>query len=133
MLLWKSPSLKDFRLTAMDQIRTSMTARTSDLRLYLDYNEDPAALQHLYSDPNNSPIMIFLKWFDVQNQTLRGVSKVFVGKNQKVSDLHGIICELMHWAPTVPLKLYEVSRDGPQLIRIPLTIALHPSRKSKRG
>lgn len=27
---------------AMDQIRSTMTARTADLRLYLDYNPDPS-------------------------------------------------------------------------------------------
>jgi ubiquitin carboxyl-terminal hydrolase 7 len=93
----------------MDQIRATMTARTSDLRLYLDYNPDPSRLQALYSDPNNPPIMIFLKWFDVQRQSLLGQGKVFVGKNQKVGDLLPIICERMGWAPSTPIKLYEAS------------------------
>lgn len=53
--------------------------------------------------------MIFLKWFDVQRQTLLGQGKVLVGKNQKVAELCPLICERMGWAPTTPLKLYEVS------------------------
>ncbi|KAI5451946.1 ubiquitin-specific protease ubp15 [Naganishia albida] len=96
----------------MDQIRATMTARTSDLRLYLDYNPDPSRLQALYADPNNPPIMIFLKWFDVQRQSLLGQGKVFVGKNQKVGDLLPIICERMGWAPSTPIKLYEEIKAG---------------------
>jgi ubiquitin carboxyl-terminal hydrolase 7 len=49
-----------------------------------------------------------LKWFDVSRQTLLGQGKVFVGKNQKVGDLHGLICEKMGWPASTPLKLYEV-------------------------
>jgi len=60
-------------------------------------------------DGSSPPIMIFLKWFDVQRQTLLGQGKVFVGKNQKVAELCPLICERMGWAPTTPLKLYEVS------------------------
>lgn len=53
--------------------------------------------------------MIFLKRFDVQRQTLTGAGKVFVNKSQKVAELCPLICERMGWAPTTPLKLYEVS------------------------
>lgn len=52
--------------------------------------------------------MIFLKYFDVQKQTLFGVSKVYVPRTSKVGDLQGVICEKMRWAPQTPIKLYEV-------------------------
>lgn len=102
----------------MDQIRSSMTARSNDLRLYLDYQADPSKWTlgtSGYGDAatGGSPtIMIFLKWFDVQHQTLLGQGTVFVGKNQKISDLCPIICERMGWAPTTPLKLYEEIKAG---------------------
>jgi ubiquitin carboxyl-terminal hydrolase 7 len=66
-------------------------------------------LNQAYADPQNPPIMVFLKWFDVSRQTLLGQGKVFVGKNQKVGDLHGMICEKMGWPASTPIKLYEVS------------------------
>ncbi len=53
--------------------------------------------------------MVFLKYFDVTRQTLLGQGKVFVGRNQKVGDLQGVVCEKMGWPVNTPLKLYEVS------------------------
>lgn len=52
--------------------------------------------------------MLFLKWFDCSRQTLLGQGKVFVNKNNKVSDLLGVIQEKMGWPPSTPIKLYEV-------------------------
>lgn len=97
---------------SMDHIRSNMTARTNDLRLYLDHNVDAAKFQAAYADPQNPPIMVFLKWFDVSRQTLLGQGKVFVGKNQKVGDLHGLICEKMGWPASTPIKLYEEIKAG---------------------
>jgi ubiquitin carboxyl-terminal hydrolase 7 len=96
----------------MDQVRNNMAARATDLRLYLDYNPDHAKFNALYADPNNQPIMIFLKFFDITRQTMTGQGKVFVQKNQKCSDLLGIIQERMGWTNTVPIKLYEEIKAG---------------------
>ena len=52
--------------------------------------------------------MIFLKHFDIANQKLTGVGKVYVPRASKVSDLIPIINERMRWTSTTPLKLYEV-------------------------
>lgn len=51
--------------------------------------------------------MIFLKHFDIANQKLTGVGKVYVPRASKVSDLIPIINERMRWTPDTPLKLYE--------------------------
>lgn len=40
--LLESRLITQNHVTAMDQIRSTMTARTADLRLYLDYNPDPS-------------------------------------------------------------------------------------------
>lgn len=76
--------------------------------------------------------MIFLKWFDVQRQTLLGQGKVFVGKNQKVAELCPLICERMGWAPTTPLKLYEVSsKHSTHTLALFLLTYSPTTRKSK--
>lgn len=99
-------------ISAMEFIRNNMAARASDLRLYLDYNPDPAKFNALHADPNNQPIMIFLKWFDTSRQTLLGQGKVFVNPNSKVSDLYPIIQEKMNWSPSTPIRLYEEIKAG---------------------
>jgi ubiquitin carboxyl-terminal hydrolase 7 len=55
--------------------------------------------------------MIFLKWFDCSRQALLGQGKVFVNKNNKVSELLGIIQEKMGWPSSTPIKLFEVFRN----------------------
>lgn len=82
------------------------------MRLYLDYNPDGAKFNAIHADPNNQPIMIFLKWFDWTKQTLLGQSKVFVNKHSKVSDLYDIIREKMGWPSSTPIKLYEEIKAG---------------------
>ena len=52
--------------------------------------------------------MIVLKHFDIANQKLSGVGKVYVPRASKVGDLVPIINERMRWSSSTPLKLYEV-------------------------
>ena len=56
--------------------------------------------------------MIFLKHFDIANQKLTGVGKVYVPRANKVSDLIPLINERMRWTPGTPLKLYEEIKPG---------------------
>jgi ubiquitin carboxyl-terminal hydrolase 7 len=57
----------------------------------------------------NSFILLFLKHFDVQTQTLRGAGHVYIRKLEKVSELAGPILKLMDWPTGTNLSLYEVS------------------------
>lgn len=86
-----------------------MAARANDLRLYLDYNPDVARFNALHADPNNPPVMIFLKYFDFVKQTLTGQGKIFVNRNDKVSALIPHIQQKMSWPSSTPIILYEVS------------------------
>ncbi|KAG8969651.1 hypothetical protein FRC03_001523 [Tulasnella sp. 419] len=96
----------------VEQVRNNMAARQTDLRLYVDVWEPSPTVKVPFGDVVPGSIMIFLKYFDVQNQTLTGISKVYVQRNQKVGDLAGIIAEKMKWAPNVPIKLYEEIKPG---------------------
>jgi ubiquitin carboxyl-terminal hydrolase 7 len=96
----------------MEFIRNNMAARATDLRLYLDFNPDHPKFAAAHADPNNQPIMIFLKWFDCSRQTLLGQGKVFVNRHTKVSDLSSVIQEKMGWPSSTPIKLYEEIKAG---------------------
>jgi len=54
-------------------------------------------------------IIIFFKYFDIMKQSLFGIGKIHIPKDEKVSDLIPIINERMKWAPGTPLELYEVA------------------------
>ncbi|KAI9707767.1 MAG: hypothetical protein M1836_000729 [Candelina mexicana] len=56
---------------------------------------------------SNVPILIFLKHFDAEMQTLLGVGHVYIRRQEKVQDLAAPILQLMEWQPGTSLKLYE--------------------------
>ncbi|KAF6765135.1 ubiquitin carboxyl-terminal hydrolase 5 [Ephemerocybe angulata] len=91
----------------VEVIRNNMSARQSDLRLYLDIIPDPTK-----PDPPPQSIMIFLKHFDTSKQSLLGAGKVCVLRSNKVGDLVPLINERMRWTPGTPLKLYEEIKPG---------------------
>jgi len=55
----------------------------------------------------NVPILIFLKHFDVQAQTLTGIGHIYVKKHNKVGDLVPQLNELMGWDPSTALTMWE--------------------------
>lgn len=62
------------------------------------------------TSPSVAPILVFLKHFDVQAQTLSGVGHVYVKKHSKVADIASQIQELMGWDTTTTFSLYEEIR-----------------------
>lgn len=91
----------------LEMVRDRMASRQNDLRLFLEHLTPD---MHL-NDPS-PPLMIFLKYFDISRQTLTGVGRVHVQRNQKVSDLVPTINELMRWAPQTQIRLYEEIKPG---------------------
>lgn len=53
------------------------------------------------------PIIIFLKYFDIERQTLQGIGHIYMDPMDKVQDLAPQILQLMGWEPGVALELYE--------------------------
>ena len=55
----------------------------------------------------NSPLLVFLKHFDLKAQTLTGIGHVYVKKHSKVTDLIPQINDLMKWDPSTTISLWE--------------------------
>lgn len=55
----------------------------------------------------NSPLLVFLKYFDVKAQTMTGVGHVYVKRHSKVSDIVPQINELMGWDPSTTVSMWE--------------------------
>lgn len=55
----------------------------------------------------HKPIIIFLKYFDIERQTLQGMGHIYMDTTDKVQDLAPQILQLMGWEPGVSLELYE--------------------------
>lgn len=52
-------------------------------------------------------MMLMIKFFDVAQQTLKGMGKITVSNSAKVQNLMAPICELIGYPTTTPLRLYE--------------------------
>jgi ICP0-binding domain of Ubiquitin-specific protease 7 len=62
-------------------------------------------------------IMIFLKWFDVDSQRLRGQRTIYVNRHDKTGKLTLIVAEMMGWRaepgePPVNIAFYEEIKPG---------------------
>ncbi|KAF2841356.1 cysteine proteinase [Patellaria atrata CBS 101060] len=64
-------------------------------------------LVDLHGLSNNKPILLFLKHFDPESQTLLGVGHFYAAWHDKVSDLSTHILKLMDWPAGTTLKCYE--------------------------
>jgi ubiquitin carboxyl-terminal hydrolase 7 len=54
-------------------------------------------------------ILLFVKFFDVDKQTLYGVGHFYAGHHDKVSDLSPQILKLLNWPPGTNYRIFEVS------------------------
>lgn len=53
-------------------------------------------------------ILVFLKHFDANEQTLLGVGSVYLDRNQTASELRALIKQRMCFPADTPLELFEV-------------------------
>lgn len=86
---------------SVEEAYTKLASKGNLFRLWLEYSPD--------GQWNDSPdsILIFLKHFDVVNQTLSGVGSVHVKKTQKVSELASTILSKMNWPQGTDFILFE--------------------------
>ena len=81
------------------------------LRLWVEVAEEvdaegngvfPAYALNGPAGSRSESILLFLKCFDLQTQTLRGVGQIYIGRDKKVDDLTPYILKLMGWGDKVP-------------------------------
>ncbi|KAF3138571.1 hypothetical protein TWF703_004619 [Orbilia oligospora] len=82
-----------------------------DFRLWCEIASGPdyAKINWIESYTYNSDVqsILFLKHFDPETQTLKGVGHVYMKKNDKVSELYGAIQNEMGWPSSTQVKLWE--------------------------
>ena len=99
-------------------------SKTQDLRLWAELLDETSPGPELRAS-SNSPgpngalpktdiIVLFLKWFDIENQTIVGVGHIYISRDKKVEDLVPEILRKMGWPERMEsgdkqqLKLFEV-------------------------
>lgn len=101
--------------------RSAGTSRDYALRVWLELAEEvdaqgDAIWPTYQGNANgvvvkNDLILLFLKYFDIEQQTLRGIGHVYVSKDKKVEELTPIVCKKMGWGDKLPageqLQMWE--------------------------
>ncbi|KAF2090688.1 cysteine proteinase [Saccharata proteae CBS 121410] len=67
----------------------------------------PDELVDLHGLANNRPIMLFLKYFDVEKQTLMGMGTFYAAWQDKVMDVSQTILQILDLPAGTPLRLFE--------------------------
>ncbi|MCJ1310532.1 hypothetical protein MMC25_004196 [Agyrium rufum] len=94
--------LVDLNMT-VEEAYTKFGSRDKYFRLWAEIAEADSdgkpdlPLEHVNASPNNQHILIFLKHYDVDAQTLMGVGHVYAAKHSKISDLVPLINHKMGW------------------------------------
>jgi ubiquitin carboxyl-terminal hydrolase 7 len=122
----------DSKMTIEDVHQKLVGVKQQDVRLWAEVAEelDPIkgepiwptlTSQHPSSQATNQQnIVLFLKWFDVENQRLVGQGHLYIGKDRKVEELVPHILKRMGWpeknaaGEKTSLKLFEEIK--PQMI-----------------
>ncbi|TPX10919.1 uncharacterized protein E0L32_008125 [Thyridium curvatum] len=104
--------IMDLQPTIEDTFARAAAHRDTALRLWAEVaeevNADGEALWPTYqSQPNgvvvkNDLILLFLKCFDQEAQTLKGVGHVYISREKKVEDLVPTILKKMGWGDKLP-------------------------------
>ncbi|KXX73450.1 Ubiquitin carboxyl-terminal hydrolase 21 [Madurella mycetomatis] len=111
----------DLRPTVEETYARAAAHRDQALRVWVEVaeevNSEGVAVWPTYPGlPNgvvvkNDLILLFLKWFDVESQSLKGVGHVYISKEKKVEELVPIIMKKMGWGEKLPsdekIQLWE--------------------------
>ncbi|QSS53188.1 ubiquitin carboxyl-terminal hydrolase [Histoplasma capsulatum var. duboisii H88] len=100
--------LKDLEMS-VEEAFTRFGTKGNQFRLFVEVGEigTDGKVTWPETSGNNATSLVFLKHFDVLQQTLTGVGHAFVRKHSKVSELAGPILEIMNWPAGTPFILYE--------------------------
>ncbi|CAB4475286.1 unnamed protein product [Rhizophagus irregularis] len=92
---------------SMEEIRAKMTPLQNKLRLYMEETDRRNEKTCFPLIEESWNIIVFLKYFDPDTQTLEGLGHLYVREYDKVGDYTKILCERKNLPPDTPLKIYE--------------------------
>ncbi|KAK3501559.1 hypothetical protein B0T13DRAFT_446675 [Neurospora crassa] len=112
--------IMDLALTVEETYSKATAQRDESLRVWAEVAEEvnadgepvwPSHQAQANGAIVKDNILLFLKWFDVESQTLKGVGHVYVRLDKKVEDLVPVILKKMGWGEKVPsgekIQLWE--------------------------
>jgi ubiquitin carboxyl-terminal hydrolase 7 len=108
----------DINATIEDTYQRLGGSKAAELRLWAEVAEDvnsdgdaiwPATPSQTNGNvPKTDLIVLFLKWFDLESQSLSGAGHIYISREKKVEDLVPVILKKMGWTEKTQLRLFEV-------------------------
>ncbi|CAG8478545.1 24164_t:CDS:10 [Cetraspora pellucida] len=103
-----TPLTESFLGMTMEEIHTKFAPRQLDLKLFLEVADKQINGETWFPTIVNDPhILVFIKYFDTDRQSLKGFCYLYVRKFGKVGDIIPILCEKKHFPPGTSLNIYE--------------------------
>lgn len=97
--------IRDPEMT-VDEAINKFGSKGNSFRLWVEV-ASPGSDEQPSPWPDSDAVLVFLKHFDVEAQTLTGVGSVYVRKNQKVGELAPTILTRMDWPAGTEFMLFE--------------------------
>ena len=87
----------------VEEAYTKYGSRDKTFRLWVEKASDFDSGRPVWPDVStqngaNQPLLVFLKYFDAESQSLKGVGHIYIKKHSKVADMYPMIQQLMGWS-----------------------------------
>ncbi|CAG8719781.1 8875_t:CDS:10, partial [Cetraspora pellucida] len=105
-----TPIPNDFLDMTMEEIHKKVSPRQNELKLFLEMVDKPLSTVILSPKERNSYLLVFIKYFNPDTQSLEGMCYLYVRKHSKVGDIIPILCEKKNFPSHTKLKIYEEIR-----------------------
>jgi ubiquitin carboxyl-terminal hydrolase 7 len=101
---------------SVEEAANKYGTKTANFRIFMEETDETDADDNpvfgdanldLHGIANNRPLMLFLKHFDPEKQSLYGVSTFYAAWQDKVQDISPQILKLLNWPAGTTIKLYE--------------------------
>ncbi|CAG8813303.1 34982_t:CDS:10, partial [Gigaspora margarita] len=103
-----TPINDNFFGMSMEELHIKMAVRQIELKLFLEMAKPINGKVWFPRVENDSPyILVFIKYFNPDTQSLEGLCHLYIQKFDKVGDIIPILCEKKEFPPHTPLKIYE--------------------------
>lgn len=105
----------------IDEAHNKYGSRDKHFRLWLEIAGSMENGKPVWPDTqiqtSSLPILVFLKHFDADSQTLKGVGHIYIRKHSKVSDMVPMILQLMGWSHSQSASSGLASLSGSTLVQ----------------
>ncbi|KAF0514964.1 putative ubiquitin-specific processing protease 21 [Gigaspora margarita] len=100
-----TPIVDKFLTMTMEKVHKEHAKRQNELKLFLNVMDRPFKDKVWF--PRGSLIMIFVKYFDPDLQSLKGLCHFYIEKFHKVGDIIPSLCKAKEFPPHTHVKIYE--------------------------